>query len=293
MNTVILLKKQKTTHDIITSSSKKRKCDEGEDDLSSSAKKIKISLTSNNKFSAIGLLWDSENYSCAYDALFVILYDIWSTNPSIWTSRFSEINLYYLKPLSSGFKNIMNGQSTFETVREHIRQRLYTQNETIFPYGTRGTSVIALATVVLAPDKLVAISNAICGNCPYSKTHVDCKQEFVIYEKEEPKSTSTWLASLAQKNNENSPHCLSQILQPIAFKACPSLLVFQIDSTNVKISKKIKFVQDGENVVLDIRGLIYYSGFHFTSRIITFNGDIWYHDGITMVSLKFFPINNY
>jgi hypothetical protein len=66
---------------------------------------------------------------------------------------------------------------------------------------------------------------------------------------------------------------LSQILHPIAFKACPSLLVFQIDSTNVKISKKIEFVQDGENIVLDIRGLIYYGGFHFTSRIITFNGD--------------------
>jgi hypothetical protein len=59
-------------------------------------------------------------------------------------------------------------------------------------------------------------------------------------------------------------------------------LVFQINSTNVKVNKQIKFVQAGENVVLDIRGLIYYGGFHFTSRIITCNGDVWYHDGMTM-----------
>jgi hypothetical protein len=59
------------------------------------------------------------------------------------------------------------------------------------------------------------------------------------------------------------------------------VLVFEINSRNIKVSKTLKFQQEGENVVLDIRGLIYLGDFHFTSRIIGTDGILWYHDGIT------------
>ena len=43
----------------------------------------------------------------------------------------------------------------------------------------------------------------------------------------------------------------------------------------------MKFEQEGETVVLDVRGLIYHGDFHFTSRIIGTDGIVWYHDGMT------------
>jgi len=43
----------------------------------------------------------------------------------------------------------------------------------------------------------------------------------------------------------------------------------------------LKFEQEGEMVVLDVRGLIYHGDFHFTSRIIGTDGIVWYHDGMT------------
>ena len=43
----------------------------------------------------------------------------------------------------------------------------------------------------------------------------------------------------------------------------------------------LKFEQEGETVVLDIRGLIYHGDFHFASHIIGSDGMVWYHDGIT------------
>ena len=55
---------------------------------------------------------------------------------------------------------------------------------------------------------------------------------------------------------------------------------FEINSKNIKISKTLKFVQDSETVVLDIRGLIYHGDFHFTSRIIGNDSNVWYHDGM-------------
>jgi hypothetical protein len=43
----------------------------------------------------------------------------------------------------------------------------------------------------------------------------------------------------------------------------------------------LKFEQEGETVVLNVRGLIYYGNFHFTSCIIGTDAIVWYHDGMT------------
>lgn len=37
---------------------------------------------------------------------------------------------------------------------------------------------------------------------------------------------------------------------------------------------------EGSSVVFTLRGIIYFGGYHFTSRIMTSDGQIWFHDGI-------------
>ena len=58
------------------------------------------------------------------------------------------------------------------------------------------------------------------------------------------------------------------------------MLVFEINSKNIKISKTLKIVQDSETVVLEVRGLIYHGNFHFTSCIIGNDNNVLYHDGM-------------
>jgi hypothetical protein len=106
--------------------------------------------------------------------------------------------------------------------------------------------------------------------------------DYVLHEKEDaPKSTSHWLGSLEHETYERCPQCFSAMMQPISFKSVPSVLVFEINSRNIKVSKTLKFEQGGETVVLDVRGLIYHGESHFTSRIIGTDGIVWYHDGMT------------
>jgi len=239
-------------------------------------------ITSDNSSSPAGLIWDGNNYSCAYDALFTILYEIWSTDTKTWTRRLKEINQHHLKSLSACFKIYMNGQATFETARDTIRHEIHTQNPAQFPYGKRGTSVAALTSAILAPHDFVAISSPECTSCEYSEPSIDDRLEFVLYEKEDtPKSTCKWLGSLEHETHEKCPHCFAAMMQPINFKSAPSLLVFEINSRKIKVSKTLKFEQEGETVVLDVRGLIYHGDFHFTSRIIGTDGIVWYHDGMT------------
>ena len=95
----------------------------------------------------------------------------------------------------------------------------------------------------------------------------------MLYEKEDtPKSTSHWLRSLEHETHERCPQCFSAMIQPISFKSAPNVLIFEITSRNIKLSKTLKFEQEGETVILDVRGLIYHGDFHFTSRIIGTDG---------------------
>jgi hypothetical protein len=167
----------------------------------------------------------------------------------------------------------MNGQATFETARDTIRHELHSQNPTQFPYGTRGTSVATLTSAILAPHDFVVISSPECTNCEYSEPSINDRLEFVLYEKENmPKSICKWLGSLKHETYEKCPHCFSAMIQSISFKSIPSVLVFVINSRNIKVGKTLIFEQEGETVVLDIRGLIYHGDFYFTSRIIGTDG---------------------
>jgi hypothetical protein len=171
---------------------KKRKFEEA-DNLSVSVKTTKATqiVIAFNDSSRSRLIWDHDNYSCAYDALFTVLYEIWSTDTKVWTKQFKEINQHHLKSLSVCFKKYMNGQATFETARDAIRHEIHTKNPEQFPYGTKGTSVVALTSAILAPHNFVAISSPVCTSCEYSGPSIDDRLEFVLHEKEDTsKSTS-------------------------------------------------------------------------------------------------------
>jgi hypothetical protein len=109
--------------------------------------------------------------------------------------------------------------------------------------------------------------------------------EFVLYGKDDsPKPTCHWLGSFEHETHERCSQCFSAMMQPISFKTIPSFLVFEINSRNIKVSKTLIFEQEGETVVPDVRGLIYYGNFHFTSCIIGTDGIVWYHGGMTTES---------
>jgi hypothetical protein len=79
----------------------------------------------------------------------------------------------------------MNGQTSFETARDTIRHEIHSQSPAQFPYGTRGTSVAALTSAVLAPNDFVVISSPECTSCEYSEPTMNDRLEFTLYEKEE------------------------------------------------------------------------------------------------------------
>ena len=102
-----------------------------------------------------------------------------------------------------------------------------------------------MTSAILTPNDFVVISSPECTSCEYSEPAMNDRLEFTLYEKEDtPKSTSHWLCFLKHETHEKFPDCSCALKQPISFKSAPNVLVFEINSKNIKIGKTLKFVQD-------------------------------------------------
>ena len=82
-------KKLKTSHNSNINTSKRK----NENTSHQPCKKIKF-MTSDEDDAPSGTQWDGDNYSCAYDALFAILFNIWKSNPKKWKKIFKDSNEY-------------------------------------------------------------------------------------------------------------------------------------------------------------------------------------------------------
>ncbi|KZP02117.1 hypothetical protein FIBSPDRAFT_715227, partial [Athelia psychrophila] len=57
-----------------------------------SRKRVKLNNEPQAQEGSRGLIWDEENWSCAYDACFTILYALWSEDDTKWKGRFKDMN---------------------------------------------------------------------------------------------------------------------------------------------------------------------------------------------------------
>ena len=228
----------------------------------------------------LGLQWDGQNYSCSYDSLFTILFNIWQDDPLTWTGIFRNINSR-LGTLAAGFEKVLNHNAAFEDIRNRIRYELNKSDSVRFPYGSHGASVSNLAMAMFKSNRILATSQCMCTSCDYSMPRANARTNFFLENNDLTQhSTAKWLQTLELETYQECPHCLSDMKHPIVYHTAPKILIFEYPDMNIRTSPTVTVTTtDGNRVVLNLRGIVYCGGFHFTSRIITKDKEVWYHDG--------------
>jgi len=228
----------------------------------------------------VGLEWDSQDYSCPYDSLFVILYDIWKENPDKWTNNFANINRN-MQALAYGFREVHEENVSLENIRDAIRKDLHNLDSNKFPMGKNSASVADLGFTLLKSTNENAISQVYCTKCDYSGMEYSDQLGYIInIEKSKVSSTQKWLDNLEIPCRQKCDECSNKLTHQIDYKEAPDLLLLEYPHTNIKSSHKIKIKIQNEYKVLSLRGIIYHGNNHFCSRIISPDGTIWYNDGI-------------
>ena len=228
-----------------------------------------------------GFIWDSENYSCAYDSLLTILLSIWSQDPVKWKGNFKDMNKV-INVLATGFHHAKMNQGSLESARNKIRHLLHQRMPGLFPYGQVGTAVGDLARHLFRSDTIVASAWQQCIECEdESNLHNDL-QTCVIqcdYERD-----CTISACLQKRFRERHPRrrcaqCDGEIDNIMCFDFIPKVLVFAVSDVSVRVSKKISFHDNGSVVVFGLKGVVYFGDFHYTARVCT-GRSVWIHDGM-------------
>src|SRR5438046_8960373 len=193
----------------------------------------------------IGLEWNGEDYSCAYDTLFTILYDIWAENPRTWTRRIRGIVNEFCTAITKGFAHFEAGKMTLEDVRDGIRSLLHAHSPDNFPWGQVGASVSILAITMLEPQEFVSYSQLQCTSCEYEEPEINDHLGYALCASHPvAASTSKWIQGLGQLDQNPCPQCMSSMTRDITYKHVPSILCLEYPEKDIKTSHKIVFTTD-------------------------------------------------
>jgi hypothetical protein len=254
----------------------------------------RIQTSSNhNSTTPIGLIWDSQNFSCGYDATFTILRSIWKENTRVWSVRmatFSPLVKYLFECLAVN----EIGNITLEQSRDLVRQRMHFAQPNHFPYGQVGTSIDRIAAA-MSPERTYAIGNKVCQNCNYidpENHHLFQSFMCAIATRELSRvhqgciPIDAWLDNYFRQTRDACPNCrLSgrrvKLHMSTRVQEIPELMFITLDGGQFTFTPALHFDCHGTRKVIRLRGVIYLGDAHFSARFISQEGHVWFHDGIS------------
>jgi hypothetical protein len=79
--------------------------------------------------------------------------------------------------------------------------------------------------------------------------------------------------------------CNIHLTKSTSFVQTPPILAFNISNhynngSTLSLDPVLWILCDNTNISYNLRGIIYYNNHHFTERVVTSTGMIWFHDGI-------------
>jgi len=242
-------------------------------------KRPKNNLDVQNQDTPIGLIWDSHDYSCAYDAVFTVLGDIWVYDPTMWTREFGLMSSFANK-LGLGFQQVSVKRKSYEDARNSVRNLLQNKHPVAFPHGTSGVDILDLF-VYMFTGKSIGKLKYTCTECGTDSTSATKVTSLFTITYKKYNSIQEHIDANNNKTKKCS-YCNNDVSRTYKYNSPPRfrMIGFTQNSQDVEISKKITLSSEAGPVILPIRGAIYYTGNHFVSRIISPTGEVWYHDGI-------------
>ncbi|KAJ7922096.1 hypothetical protein B0H13DRAFT_1604008, partial [Mycena leptocephala] len=236
---------------------------------------ISVAEPSTRSVSPLGLVWDSTDNSCAYDAFFTPLASVWAHEPELWTQR-----PRICSPVLGMWATVLaQGPLMPERARDAVRTNLRSQNAADFPLGPRG---IALDTLFMGLADRRSYGSAVtyCEECMYTSPGVI--HTFGQYQ-------DIFHSNTLRRSYPNGPTVSQWLLKMrrlTTIHDIPSLIILAINVNDLILEQELVF---DNGSILRLRGLIYHlqpvsqhsNIGHFTGVVVGLEGEMWYHDGIT------------
>ncbi|KAJ7477539.1 hypothetical protein FB451DRAFT_1173088 [Mycena latifolia] len=100
-----------------------------------------------------GLIWESRNHSCAYDATLTILLNLWSVDSLRWSRDLASLGRL-MGDFALGLQSVVQGSGSLEQARDEVRRQMNSENPEAFPYGPNLCSIDRVASMLFPTCRL-------------------------------------------------------------------------------------------------------------------------------------------
>ncbi|KAI9059282.1 hypothetical protein FKP32DRAFT_1580415 [Trametes sanguinea] len=239
-----------------------------------------------------GLIWDSEDWSCAYDAILTVLMNLFVDLGQDWMNRVAPDNTY-MDILRARIPSCCSGAESPEALRDTFRDVLHVIHPQRFLRRGRVLTAVSdiLACLFYCPINF-GQSRIRCRFCSCESTHVvDVSRSYAWY------LTLDAIRSCFPNHNSISSqdyvdcvlnsgiqvHCTTcrtmNYVSTILSVAPPLISIESIQGVRLRPLSTISLEVNGEPKLWRLAGAIYLGFSHFTCRYLSTDGQMWYHDG--------------
>ncbi|KAI0355617.1 hypothetical protein OH77DRAFT_1454050 [Trametes cingulata] len=247
-----------------------------------------------------GFIWDSENWSCAYDSLLTVLWNIYEDDRDGFVANMAGLTVA-MDTLIACFNNVNREMSNLEGQRDAFRNVMAEMDGLRFPRS--GACLIAVSDIV---DELLRRQDgygyraSTCMSCGRveggMRDHGRTLSSGLLYvhsHAENGRSSRSGLGTfssavketVAGEINGTCRHCGGSRRATLVVERVPSIICVELypasGGLGTQLDRSFSVEVNGLTRYWTLRGLIYWGGNHFTCRYLDRNGMVWYHDGVS------------
>ena len=233
----------------------------------------------------LGTCW--QNNSCAYDAVITLLFNIWRGDAISETESWGELQSELLDFLTQSFHRHKEIQVvsasvrnfTLEEIRDFFRRRL-SRISADFTFG-RYASVHSITEKLLKSCEPITASDLHCPN--NHDVHRNPSSTFnceIIISGASGLSLQACVDNFTFETASKCSTCNSYLLRVTTFTQTPPLLAFDLGNNAPFLDPVLWISCQDTRTCYSLRGIIYFENNHFTERVITSTGMVWFHDGM-------------
>ncbi|KAJ6472416.1 hypothetical protein C8R45DRAFT_835835 [Mycena sanguinolenta] len=227
----------------------------------------------------LGTNWDPVDYSCAYDAVFSCLFDIWDNARAQWKDRLGSYG-QFCSALASNFEAVHSGHRSLDNARDAVRKLLTDDRPGDFP---RGETLTVLDKLIEALFGSVSWGRR-AGICLDCETGSNTEREVnsvlsvtyngrLIKKHRARYALSHWVASRwIVTGDSKCSSCGGNTVDRTLFDTAPPTFYVHLPVNRLIIDRALSVRVGDTNKVYSLRGVIYSGDNHFTCRIRTCYG---------------------
>ncbi|KAI1797626.1 hypothetical protein LXA43DRAFT_876934 [Ganoderma leucocontextum] len=246
--------------------------------------------SSNSSFIATGLLWDSSNYSCAYDTFLTVIWNTYTQQGESWLTNMIARSAI-LAPVVNVFRSASTCMDYLETARNILRHIMSSINPTIFPrFGPSPTAIGDVIELCLTHPQPFA--NAICTSCGFfspatvpssycSSWRLEIDTLLATFPAHPSISSQQYIDTVQTIGFVNHcPHCNNISHFRLECHMIPPLICLELPATpTIQPYLTISISLASTERVCRLVGIIYAGGNHFTARYVDDSHHVWYYNG--------------